>query len=83
MFFCFQLLMSETESRFLLLSMIVMPHNRSKKLHYKTQDKLKPEYMQDIFDRASFLMTNRSWINSCNSSSKYGTKSLRSLGSHI
>ena len=27
-------------------------------------------------------MANRSWVNSC-SSSKYGTKSLRGLGSHI
>ena len=27
-------------------------------------------------------MTHRSWLNSCNSS-KYGTKSLRSLWSHI
>ena len=38
--------------------------------------------MQGFFHRSSFFMTHRSWVNSC-SSSKYGTKSLRGLGSHI
>ena len=38
--------------------------------------------MHNIFYRTSFFMTHRSWVNSC-SSSKYGTKSLRGLGSHI